>query len=131
MYTTVHLFYKEEEYLFIEEIIFGKHNLTRKDNEITLNINDKKLLIIILLIIKNNSAHLQNPRFTMCDCGHKPDHGHLYSQNGFESMPIISKSEGFSIVQDLLESNMITDGEAAQLNTLIDLSKLLTDPSCN
>ena len=119
----------EEEYLFIEEILFGKHNLPRKQG-IILAVDDI-LLKVIDLVITNNTPPLENPIFEICDCNMKLTHGYIKSKNGFLSSMFITKAEGFLIVRKLLQSKLITEGEAAQLNTLIDLSCLLEDPSFN
>ncbi len=119
---------EEEEYYFIETLLFSENNLS---DRFSIELKNKKLFNLIIRIIKNNTPMLENPTLKMCDCGKKPEHARLISTNGFCSPPLYSKDKCLILIQGLVRDNLITEGEFAILNTLTDMFPLIENPILN
>ncbi len=148
--TSVHIeFSNGKESLEFEsrEEVLTAIDICRKNNKITeeekdelvkavmlekrLPENGSKAFIIAITIIGKNDNHkenirtIDNPSVDLCDCGKAPVHAYVYDDNDEKvGLPFLTKEEGYVLVKHLLDSNRITEGNSARLNTLIDMLHL-------
>jgi hypothetical protein len=121
---------KEEEYIFIEKLLFSENNFI---DRFSINIRgDEELLKTINFILENNSIQqLDKPGLILCDCSNKPNHAYLCSKNGFHSYPLISKRDCVLLLRELLEDNLITEKEFNYLNTVVETLPLIESADLN
>jgi hypothetical protein len=120
---------EEEEYCFIETLLFSKNNLRdRFSFELS---GDRGLFKLIDSILKNNTPLLERPLLKMCEFSQKPDHAYLTSKNGFCSNPLFSKSDCFFLILDLYKDGLITDNDFDYLNSLVEIIPLVKDVTLN
>jgi hypothetical protein len=121
---------KDEARQFLKEISLAE-NMPNHNKVLSLF----PLIILSLLLnsrIEQEQEEIFEPYVEICDCGHKTAHAYIYNGNKKVIGPTFQfKSEGFDIVQNLLTSGYIDEGDSARLNTLIDLLKLPESPILN
>jgi hypothetical protein len=94
-------------------------------------------IIAIVIVAKNDDDKedvktIDNPDVHICNCGELPIHAYVYDDNNEKvGLPFLTKEEGYVLVKHLLDSKRITDGNAARLNTLIDLLHIPETASMN
>lgn len=114
---------KDEASQFLKEISLAE-NMPNHNKALSLF---PSIILSFLLRsgIEQEQKEIFEPYVEICDCGHKIAHAYIYNGNKkVIGPPFQFKSEGFDIVQNLLTSGYIDEGDSARLNTSIDLLKL-------
>ncbi len=75
---------------------------------------------------------ITDPYVALCDCGNKIPHAYVYNGDGTKiGMPFKFKNEGLLFVEHLFSTERITEGDRAELNTVIELLPIPDDPCLN
>lgn len=120
---------KEEAKQFLKEISLAD-NLPNHNK--TISLLPLMLLSALFNSIMEEPEKVVDPYVELCDCGDKRPHAYVYNGNGKQISPLFQfKSDGLVIVEHLLRSERIDEGDSARLNTLINLLKLPEDSILN
>lgn len=118
---------EEEKEELIKAVLLAK-KLPEQDAE--------TFIIAIALVAKPKQDQpvemIIDPYAKLCECGNPLAHAYIYDGNDEKvGLPFVVKSEGLMFVEHLLQSKRITEGDAARLNTLIDILRIPETTSMN
>lgn len=144
-------FESKEEAIFAIHDCFEKGKITKDEvktfiKQITLSKlpdRDRRMPLLPLLLLSaalsaiieverdEEDQKITDPHVGLCDCGHNRPHAYIYNGNEPVTPPFQFRSDGLYFVKNLLDAERITEGDAASLNTMIDLLPLPESSTLN